>query len=300
MYYYSFSDYLKERYGTKVRRISLDAGFTCPHKDKLGRGGCIYCNELGFSRFAGKDLTLEEQIERSISYFKASRTADRFIAYFQNATNTNAPAEELRSAYDVIRKYPEIVALSISTRPDCVDDEKLDLIASYKDAYEVWIEYGVQTMHDRTLKVIGRGHTAERSAEAIRKTADRDIKVGTHVILGLPGESDEDMIVTAREISGLPVSGVKLHVLHVLKDTELERFYREGEVRILTREGYVKAACDFLENLKEDCVILRLVSDADKEYLVAPVWMNDKPGVIACIEKEFGARGTRQGCRCFP
>ncbi|RKY41717.1 MAG: TIGR01212 family radical SAM protein [Candidatus Makaraimicrobium thalassicum] len=296
MYYYAFSRYLKQRFRTKVRRVSLNAGFSCPHRDGTpGRRGCIFCNELGFSRFAGKDISLREQIKSSITGARKRHAAEKFIAYFQNATNTNAEPEKLRSAYDTIKEFPEIVGLCISTRPDCVDEEKLDLIAGYTDYYEVWVEYGLQTVHDRTLETVNRGHTFSQSVSAIEKTAGKGIKVGVHVILGLPGESREDMVTTAEKISGLPVSGVKLHVLHVLKDTELERLYGRGEISLLSRDEYVKVACDFLENLRPDCVILRLVSDAKKEYLVAPGWINDKALVIRQIEAEFEARGTRQG-----
>ncbi len=300
MYYYSFSSYLREHYGCKVRRISLDAGFSCPNKDgKAGRGGCIYCNELAFSPFAGKALTLDEQITRSISSAKERGIAEKFIAYFQNATNTYAETQKLKAVYDVIKKYPEIVALSISTRPDCVDEEKLDLIESYKNNYEVWVEYGIQSVHDRTLLAINRGHTFGVAEEAIKKTAERGIKVGVHVILGLPGENREDMIATAGTLAQLPVDGVKLHVLHVLKGTALEGLYKEGKVQLLGREEYAGLACDFLENTPPDRVILRLVSDAARDVLIAPEWINDKLSIISEIETEFSSRKTSQGSLCY-
>jgi radical SAM protein (TIGR01212 family) len=296
MHYYSFSTYLKERFHAKVKRLSLDAGFSCPNKDEKGNGGCIFCNELGFSRYAGENKPLKDQIEESIG-FARKKGAEKFIAYFQNATNTYAEPARLKEAYDIIRGYPDIVALSISTRPDCVDDEKLDLIRSYARDYEVWVEYGIQTIHDRTLKNISRGHTFARSEEAITKTAGKGVKVGAHVILGLPGETTENMVETARKLSELPVSGVKLHVLHVLKGTPLEEMYARGEVRLLERDEYVNIACDFLENLRPDCVIMRLVSDANKEFLVAPEWINEKLPVINQIESEFSVRKTHQGSK---
>lgn len=296
MYYYSFNSYLRERYGCKVRRISLDAGFSCPNKDDTaGTGGCIYCNDLAFSPFAGKTLTLDEQIGLSLKGTKKGSKAEKFIAYFQNATNTYASCDKLKAAYDVIKKYPEIAGLFISTRPDCIDDDKLDLIASYMPAYEVWIEYGLQTVHDRTLRFIGRGHDHKASVEAIKKTAEWGIKVGVHVILGLPGETGDDMIATAREVSALPVSGIKLHVLHVLKGTPLEKMYNDGKIKLMERDEYVRAACDLLENIREDIVVFRLVSDASREVLIAPGWINNKPEVINLIESELERRGTRQG-----
>lgn len=301
MYYYSFNEYLRNRYGCKVRRISLDAGFSCPNKDGTsGKGGCIYCNELAFSPFAGKALTLDEQIARSMNDAKKGGRAEKFIAYFQNASNTYASCRELKAAYDVIRKYPEITGLFISTRPDCIDEEKLDLIAGYMPAYETWIEYGIQTVHDRTLLFINRGHDHKASIEAVKRTADKGIKVGVHVILGLPGETGDEMIATAREISALPVSGVKLHVLHVLKGTALEKIYDGGNIKLMGMDEYVAAACDFLENLRKDIVVFRLVSDASPGVLVAPGWINDKMRVISAIESEFRRRGTGQGNKISP
>ncbi len=296
MYYYPFNKYLREKFGEKVRRLSLNAGFTCPNRDgKLGTEGCVFCNEYGFSRFAGKKISLDEQIVSSMKRAAEKYGVRKFIAYFQNATNTYADVRDLKAAYDVIKNYPEIVGLFISTRPDCAGDEVLDLIAGYIGLYEVWIEYGLQSAHDRTLRGINRGHTFSVTAEAIKRTAERGIKVGAHVILGLPGESREDMIATAKEVSGLPVSGVKLHLLHVLKDTKLEEAYRRGEVELMEREEYVGAACDFLEYTRPDRIVLRLVSDAKEDYLVAPGWMNDKMKVIGAIEDEFSKRGTCQG-----
>ncbi|MDD5634709.1 MAG: TIGR01212 family radical SAM protein, partial [Candidatus Omnitrophica bacterium] len=215
-----------------------------------------------------------------------------------SSTNTNAGILELEKAYNVIKKYPEVVALYIATRPDCIDEEKLELIAGFKKDYEVWIEYGVQTIHEKTLKFINRGHTFAQSVNAINRTARKGIKVGAHLMLGLPGETKKDMIATAKEISKLPVSGVKLHVLHVLKGTRLEEMYNEGKIKLLDKTEYVGIVCDFLENLKSDCVILRLVSDAKDEVLIAPKWINDKLSVINAIDREFASRGTKQGSAC--
>ena len=296
MRYYSFNSYLKSKYGERVHRLSLDAGFTCPTTGgTLGRKGCIYCNEKGFSPFAGQEVPLREQVDRSIAFARERYKAEKYIAYFQNASGTHAPVHKLRQTYDIIKDFPGIVGLFISTRPDCVDDEKLALIRSYADDYEVWIEYGLQTIHDKTLDFINRGHTFSQSVQAIKKTAEKGIKVAVHVILGLPGETKEDMTETARAIAGLPVSGVKLHVLHVLKDTKLESLYREGKIELLARDEYVTAACDFLESLRPDCIIFRLVSEAREEFLVAPEWINDKGRVISQIEKELEDRGSLQG-----
>jgi hypothetical protein len=203
--------------------------------------------------------------------------------------------DELKRAYDIVKDFSDIIGLFISTRPDCVDEERLDLIQSYKKKYEVWIEYGIQTIHDRSLEMMNRRHTFSQSVEAVRKTAERGIKAAAHIILGLPGESWKDMVKTARMLSRLPVFGVKFHALHVAKDTELESLYDRGEVELMSRGDYVTAACDFLENLRSDCVIFRLISDARDEVLVAPKWINDKARIIREIDDELEARGTRQG-----
>lgn len=293
MYYNSFNNYLRDRFGSKVRKIGLNAHFTCPHIDlDKGRAGCIYCNELGFSEFAGRKLSLKEQIDRVIADGGDDK---KYIAYFQNATGTNARIDDLKNAYDVIKTYPEIVGLSISTRPDSVDKDKLDLVASYTGEYEVWMEYGLQTIHDRSLEKIKRGHTFRQTARAIEMTADRGIKIGVHVILGLPGESTGEMMQTAKEISRIPVDGVKIHVLHVLKDTELEKMYEKGEIELLGLDEYVSLVCSFMENLDNRIIVMRACSDARKEFLVAPLWMNDKKKVLSLIDDEFMKRGTRQG-----
>ncbi len=298
MYYYSFNSYLKERFGGRVRRMSLNAGFSCPNKNGKGPGGCIFCNESAFSRFGARNVPLEDQINAYLKEEKDRKGGGKFIAYFQNATNTYAGTRELKEAYDVITKYPEIVSLCVSTRPDSINDEKIDLIAGYSPRYEVWVEYGVQTIHDRSLRFLKRGHTFRQSRDAILKTAQKGLKVGVHLILGLPGETAGDIVETAKVISSLPVSGVKLHVLQVLKGTELADMYSENKIKVVDREEYVDLVCDFLENLRSDCVILRLVSDADKDLLIAPKWTSDKARVIKEIENEFAKRETRQGIKC--
>jgi len=296
MCYYSFNRYLQDRYGTRVHRLSLDAGFTCPNRDgTLDDAGCIYCNEGAFVKYAGQSVSLSRQIEESMAFAGERFKAEKFIAYFQASSGTYASPDELKEKYDIIKGYPDVVGLFISTRPDCVDDEKLSLIESYKKDYEVWIEYGLQTVHERTLKEINRRHTFTQTGEAIRKTHTHGIKTAVHVILGLPGETGSDMIETARAIGRLGVSGVKLHTLHVLKGTKLDQLYKEGRVSILSQGEYVSLACDFLENLPEECVIFRLASSAEPDLLVAPGWMNDRSSVIDEIKKEFTKRGTRQG-----
>lgn len=297
-YFYSFNSYLNDKFGQRVQRLSLNAGFTCPNRDgKISREGCIYCNDGGFSPFANTTLSLKQQMRQSMDYATRRYKAKKFIAYFQNATNTYAPLNKLKKSYDAIKEFPEIVGLYISTRPDCIDEKRLDLIESYCGDYDVWIEYGLQSVQDRTLKFINRGHTFHDFVKAVEMTAKRNIKVGAHVILGLPGETKEDIFNTAKRIRKLPVAGIKFHVLHVLKDTKLARYYKEGRIKLLTFQEYVGSICDFLEVISPLCIILRLISDAREDFLIAPKWINRKSEVIAAIENEFKRRGTRQGSR---
>ena len=296
MRYYSFNTYLREKFGCRVHRLSLNGGFACPNRDgTLSGEGCIYCNEKGFSRFADDTLSLKEQIERGIEFAVSRYKAEKFIAYFQNAAGTYAPVDRLKETYDVIKEYPDIAGLFISTRPDCVDAPKLDLMAGYTGDYEVWVEYGLQTVHDKTLSLINRNHTFKQALEAINAAADKGIKVGVHVILGLPGESEADMMETARVIASLPVSGVKFHVLHVLKDTSLNEMFRAEEIKLLDMQKYIDIITRFMEFLRKDQVILRLVSDAKEELLVAPAWMREKQTVIRAIGARFEETDAFQG-----
>ncbi|MBF0494615.1 MAG: TIGR01212 family radical SAM protein [Candidatus Omnitrophica bacterium] len=296
MRYYSFNNYLRAKYGCRVHRLSLDAGFTCPNKDgKVGSGGCIFCNEQAFSVFAGKKLSLDAQIGESMEFARKRYGAEKFIAYFQNGSGTYGSTETLKQKYDTIRKYEDIVGLFISTRPDCIDEKNLDLIAEYLKDYEVWIELGLQTVHDRTLEFINRGHTFKQTEEAIQAIADRGIKVAVHLIAGLPGETADDMLETVKTIAKLPVAGVKFHVLHVLRDTPLENYYKQGKINLLDEGKYVNIISDLLAHIPKDWVILRLVSDANRKVLVAPDWVLRKQEIVEKIEKQLIKSGLCQG-----
>ena len=295
-HYYSFNEYLREKFGERVQRISLNAGFTCPNRDgTLSSEGCIFCNDEGFSPVAKTKLSLEKQIEEAINLSQKRFKAKKFIAYFQNATGTYESCKVLKKTYDTIKAFPDIVGLFISTRPDAIDEEKLDLIESYSKDYEVWIEYGVQTTCEATLEKINRKHTFKQSLEAIEKTKKRNIKIGAHVILGLPGESRNDMLKTADTLAGLSVDGIKLHVLHILCDTKLAEMFKNKKVKLLNEGEYVGLACDFLERINSKCVVLRLVSDAKEEVLVEPRWINSKQKIITEINNEFEKRKSFQG-----
>ncbi|MCP4650831.1 MAG: TIGR01212 family radical SAM protein [PVC group bacterium] len=297
-YYYSFKDYLAQQFNTRVHRISLNAGFSCPNRDgTLSSQGCVFCNEKGFSHFAETNFALEEQIGKSMDIFRYRFKANKFIAYFQNGSNTYADAKDLKKKYDVIKTFPDIVGLMISTRPDCIDKEKLDLIQSYTDKYDVWIEYGIQSIHDRTLDFINRKHSAQQFIEAVEQTAKRNIKISAHVILGLPGESKSDMLKTADVLAKLPITGVKLHVMHILRDTKLHVLYEQGGMKLLESQEYIDIVCDWLERISSDCVIMRLGAIAGRDVLIAPKWINLKQNMLQNIELEFKRRGTMQGSK---
>ncbi|OPX30954.1 MAG: TIGR01212 family radical SAM protein [Candidatus Omnitrophica bacterium 4484_171] len=297
-YYYSFSRYLKNRFGGRVHRLSLDGGFGCPNIDgTFSNKGCVFCNNRAFSYFSRHDnISLEKQIASSMSYNRRRFEAQKFIAYFQGFTSTYGDKELLSRQYNVIRKFDDIVGIAVSTRPDCIDEEKLGIIESFTDKYEVYIEYGLQSAHDKTLKAINRNHTFADFKKAVDMThKKRNIHISAHIILGLPGESKEDMLDTAKTISAMPLWGIKFHCLHVLRDTTLDRMYNKGGVRLLSEDEYIDILISFLEVIPPDYVILRLVSDADKDLLVAPEWMSRKQMVLRKIENEFKMRKTCQG-----
>ncbi|UCC95339.1 MAG: TIGR01212 family radical SAM protein [Candidatus Omnitrophota bacterium] len=297
--FYSFNNYLRGIFGTRVHRISLDAGLGCPNIDgTLSDEGCIYCNNKGFAAYARTSKTLEEQIESSMRFYSQHLGAKKFIAYFQAFTNTYAQTPHLKKVYDTVKKFDEIVGVFISTRPDCVDEDKIKLIAEYKKNYLVWIEYGLQTTHDHILNSINRNHTYKDFLAAVELTKRYEIQVGVHLIVGLPSATYQDMMDDALRIAKCGIQGVKFHVLHVLKDTQLEKVYRSGRLRLLTRAEYIKVLCDYLERLPSRCVVLRLISTAFGEYLVAPLWINQKSKIIEEISQELEKRGTHQGYYC--
>ena len=287
--YNDYNSYLKTRYGCKVYKIGLDAGFSCP-------GRCLYCNAEG-SRAAYTDpkTSIATQLKTRIDYLKEARQAEKFIAYFQAFTNTFADIDRLKNIYDQVLAFKEIVAISIGTRPDTIDKEKLELIGSYKNGRDVWVEYGLQSSHDRTLKLINRGHTYKDFACAVNMTKKFKISVCGHVILGLPQETGEDMIQTAKRLNGLEVEGVKIHLLHILKGSALEGLYNKGEVQLLGQDEYAGLVCDFLENLSEDIIIQRLTGQGTRENHIAPLWALDKIGTINKIDETLRRRKTYQG-----
>jgi len=297
-YFYSFSRYLKDKFGQKVHKISLDAGFNCPNIDgTIDNQGCTFCNNKSFSHFSRSSiLSLEEQIVQAKEYIRKRFKVNKFIAYFQSHSNTHGDLNFLKRQYDVIRKFDDIVGIAISTRPDCIDQTKLSLIEDFAKDYQVYIEYGLQTIHDKTLKLINRGHSFDDFKKAVELTSRRGkINIGVHVILGLPNETKLDMLETARVLAKMPIWGVKFHALHIVKDTLLANMHQKTGLNLLSLDQYVDVLVSFLELLPKNQVVLRLVSDAHRDLLIAPSWVNNKGGVLKKVEDEFKRRQTHQG-----
>ncbi len=298
--YRTFGAYLKERYGCKVSKVTISAGFTCPNRDgSKGSGGCIYCNNAGFNpNLRLQSDIIQQQVRQGIDFFSRKRKARKFIVYFQPYTNTYARLEELKPIYDSALISDDIVGISIGTRPDCIPEEALDLIETYADRYMVWLEIGLQSMHEKTLDLINRGHDLRTFIDAIMRIKQRGkILVCSHIIHGLPGESREEMMQTVRLIASLGIDGIKFHNLHVLKDTPMERMYHDGKVPMLTMEEYCLLIADSLELLPPEMLILRLSGDAPMELLIAPEWCRKKFEIKEKIDSILAARGTRQGSR---
>jgi hypothetical protein len=257
----------------------------------------VFCDNRSFSPNRRLPRTpVREQVRRGVAILQKRYRADRFLAYFQAATNSYAPVPKLRRLYDEALDHPQIVGLAVGTRPDCVPDPVLDLLERYAHDRYVCLELGLQSMHDRSLDWMNRGHHFDVFVDAVRRCQGRGLDLCVHVILGLPDENRADMCATADALASLPINGVKIHNLHVVHDTPLERMVEAGEVRMLEREEYIGVVCDFLERLRPDTVIHRLNGDAPPDYLVAPLWCLDKPGLLRDIHAELERRDSRQGC----
>ena len=295
--YRDFNSYLCERFGCRVQKITLDAGLTCPNRDgSLGRHGCIYCNERGSGTGASRSgLSITQQLRSAKSYLAKKYKAKKFLAYFQSFSNTYGPLERLRSLYEEALADEDVVGLSVGTRPDCVSEEVLDCLEAFSAKSLIWMEYGLQSAKDSTLVTIGRGHSVESFADAVRRTCRRGLPICVHVILGLPGETGEDMMNTARFLAALPIQAVKIHLLYVVRGTLLEQWYRWGTYSCLSREEYVSLAARFLELLPPHVIVQRLTGDPHPEELVAPQWAMDKQGNLQALLTHMGEKGLYQG-----
>jgi radical SAM protein (TIGR01212 family) len=297
--YYDFKSFLVNRFGCRVHKLQIDAGFTCPNRDgKVAWGGCAYCDGRGsVLRQQGPLPSVAEQIRSGKALYRNLRGAAKFIAYFQTFTNTYAPAEKLRALYEEALTQEDVIGLSIGTRPDCIDDDILSMLEDFAKRSHVWIEYGLQSIHDRTLQRMNRGHDAATFMEAVRKTADRGLFICTHIIVGLPGETREQMLETARTIATLPIDGIKIHSLLALRGTEVGRMYEEGAITLPGKDDYVATVCDILEILPPSMVIQRLTAEGYRDIYLGPDWASNKLKVLNAIDRELEKRDTYQGVR---
>ena len=295
--YHDLNSYLRGIFGCRVQKISLDAGLTCPNRDgRIATGGCIYCNKLGSGTGAfQRGLSVSEQIGKGKEFLRKRYKAQKFIAYFQSFSNTYGPYEKLKGLYEEALSAEDIVGLSIGTRPDCIDESLLELLQGYARDYLIWIEYGLQSIHDRTLALINRGHDTECFTRAVDMSRNRGIRICAHVILGLPYEDRDDMLSTARAVADMGIDGVKIHLLYVVKGTGMERLFQEGTYRCLEQEEYANLVCDFLELLPPDMVIQRLTGDPHTQELVAPEWSLRKNETLMLIKNTLTARDSWQG-----
>lgn len=296
--YNAFSDHLKQKFGAKVYKITLDAGFSCPNRDgTISNCGCIFCDDGGsFSQAHSNLLSIEEQVNTGAKTLSERFGAQKFMSYFQAFSNTYKPVQELEKIYTASLHHPDIVGLSIGTRPDCVDDDKLKLISSFTPDYYTWIEYGLQTIHDKTLIKINRGHDYKCFLKAYEKTKEAGVNICLHVILNL-FETYEEMMQTAQAIAKLEPEGVKIHMLCALKGTKLAEIYNAGELEFMSQEEYVSTVCDFLEYLPPKTTIHRLAGNGLRTELVAPRWIGKKLDTLNRIDREFIRRNSRQGVK---
>jgi len=292
-----YSTYLKQQFGGRVHKISIDAGFGCPNRDD-GRDshGCLFCDSGG-SGAVGMERSepIPVQIERAKEIMRRKYRAKYFIAYFQPFSNTFAPVEVLRDCYDQALAVEDVVGLAVGTRPDCLPVDVLDLLAEYHRKTYFWLELGLQSIHNKSLDFLNRGHDYQCFLDAYRQTKERGIKVCVHLILGLPGESRKDMLATAEEMARLKIDGVKLHLLHVLEGTPLGDLYKQGQIEMFAMQEYVELAVDVIERLSPDTLIQRLTGDGPRHILLAPLWSMNKWEVLNAIDDELARRETVQG-----
>lgn len=297
--YHTLNYYLKHKFNSKIFKVSLNAGFTCPNKDGTkGYGGCIYCSKSGSGEYAGNpDDDLITQFYKIQKVLNKKWPNSNYIGYFQANSNTYASVNVLREKYETILKLDNVVGLSIATRPDAIEEDVLDYLEKLNKRTFLIIELGLQTIHDNTAKLINRGYELNCFTEMVNKLRKRNINVVVHIINGLPYETKEDMIETIKYLSKLDIQGVKIHMLYILKDTPLYNLYKNKKFKVLTKDEYIDIVCDQLEYLKKDIVVHRITGDPKKEDLIEPTWLLKKFVVLNDIDKELKRRNSYQGIK---
>ena len=295
--YHTLNHFLREKFGEKVFKISLDGGFSCPNRDgKVGRGGCVFCSARGSGDFAGdRDFSISKQFDDVKTMMAHKWKSGKYIAYFQAYTNTYAPVEELRRKYNEAIEKEGVVALAIATRPDCLDEDVLDLLEEMNKKLYVWVELGLQTSNDETAKIINRGYMLETFDEAMSNLKKRNIDTVVHAIFGLPGETKEDMINTIDYIAHSGAMGIKIHLLHLMKNTALVKEYEMGNLEFLSQEDYIDLITKSVSMLPEEMIVHRLTGDAPRNELIGPMWSLKKWEVLNAIDKAFEDNDIWQG-----
>jgi len=297
--YHTLNHYYRQTFGDKVFKVSLDGGFTCPNRDgSVAAGGCIFCSSRGSGDFAGdRRLDLKQQFNDVKAKMHKKWPKAKYIGYFQAFSNTYAPAAELREMYEAILEEDGVVGLSIATRPDCLPDDVLDLLEEINQRTNLWVELGLQTIHEHTQQLINRAHDYQVFLDGVKKLRERNINVITHIIINLPGETREEMMATAKAVAQMPIQGIKIHMLHLLKKTPMMKLYDEGKLSFMDRETYTKLVVDMLEILPPEMVVHRLTGDGPPDLLVEPLWTLKKWEVLNGIDHELVKRNTWQGKR---
>ncbi len=297
--YFGYSFYLKQLFGHRVQRVSLDAGFTCPNVDgTVATGGCTFCDNRSFSPSRRLPrINIMDQLEDGMSRLKRRYKCEHFMAYFQPATNTYAPVDVLRPLFENAISHPDVVALAIGTRQDCVPDDVLDLLEELAAKVPLTVEYGLQTIHDKTMEWMNRGDNYESFIDAMERSVGRGFELCAHIMLGLPGESHADMMATAHAVAASDLDAVKIHNLYAVENTAMAAQVRSGEVVLMERDEYVSTLVDFLEVLPPTMVIERISGEAPGEFFIGPQWCLDKNGVLEAIKQEFERRDSYQGSR---
>lgn len=295
--YHSLNYFLREKFGQKVFKISLDAGFSCPNRDgTISHGGCVFCSERGSGDFAGnRCFSITSQFEDIKNMMNKKWKDGKYIAYFQAYTNTYAPVQLLREKYEEAISQEGVVALAIATRPDCIPEKVLDLLEELNKKVYIWVELGLQTINDDSARLINRGYGLNTFKEALEKLKERNIDVVVHTIFGLPGETKEDMLKTVDYVAHSGAKGVKFHLLHLMKDTPLVKVYEKGKLKFLEEEEYIELICSSIARLPQHMVIHRLTGDAPRELLMGPMWSLKKWEVLNAIDRKLIEKDLYQG-----
>ena len=293
--YNHFNDFLKNKFGERTLKICIDGGFTCPNRDgKCGVGGCSFCGERGSGENT-KNIDIATQVKNHLDSYRGKR-ANKFITYFQNFSNTYAPVSELKQKYDSALVDNRIVALAIATRPDCINEEIVDLLKQYQAKYYVYVELGFQTANEFVAKQFNRGYTNQDFINAVQLLNKANIDVVAHIMVGLPYEEKDDIKKSVKLINSLTIMGIKIHSTYIIKNTKLEKLYNQKKYKPLELEQYVNGVCDIISNLNKDIIVCRITGDAPKDILVAPSWNSHKKIILNSITSELNKRNIFQGC----